>query len=83
MDFGSKVLRRLNDFQSSHGEIPKTFKHIKDELPILLETLNQTKAAVENGNTKEETRKAILLVVDGCQTQIALLDDLINKSLPQ
>lgn len=83
VDFGSKVLRRLNDFQSSLGEIPKTFKHVKDELPILLETLNQTKDAVEKGTIKEETKKALLLVVNGCQTQITLLDNLISRSLPQ
>jgi N-terminal domain on NACHT_NTPase and P-loop NTPases len=83
VDFGSKVLHRLNEFQSSRGEIPESFKHIKEKLPILLETLNQTKLAVEKGSIKEETREALSSVVDGCQTQITLLDDLIGKSLPQ
>ena len=83
VDFGSKVLRRLNDFQSSVREIPKPFKHVKDELPILLETLSQTKAAVEKGSISEDTKKALLLVVNGCQTQITKLDNVISKSLPQ
>src|ERR1700722_7094740 len=83
VDFGSKVLHRLNDFQSSRGEIPEIFKHVKDELPILLETLNQTKAAVEKGSIKEETKKALLLIVNGCQTQITVLDNLMDRSLPQ
>jgi hypothetical protein len=83
VDFGSKVLDRLNDFQSSLGEIPKIFRHVKAELPILLETLSLTKDAVEKGSIKEETKKALLLVVNECQTQIAMLDDLISKSLPQ
>ena len=80
---GSKVLHRLNDFQSSRGEIPESFKHVKEELPILLETLNQTKLAVEKGSIKEETKTALLLVVNRCQAQITLLDDVIGKSLPQ
>ena len=83
VDFGSKVLHRLNDFQSSRGDIPETFKHVKEELPILLEMLNQTKLAVDKGNIKEETKKSLLLVVNRSQTQITLLDDLIGKSLPQ
>ena len=83
VDFSSKVLHRLNDFQSSRGEIPESFKHVKEELPILLETLNQTKLAVEKGSIKDETKKVLLLVVNRCQTQITLLDDLIGKSLPQ
>ena len=83
VDFGSKVLHRLNDFQSSLEDIPNTFKHVKCELLILLETLNQTKDAVEKGSIKEETKKALLLVIDGCQMQISQLDDLISRSLPQ
>ena len=83
VDFGSKVLHRLNDLQSSRGEIPETFKHVKDELPILLEILHETKVAVENGSIKEETKKALLRVVNACQTQITLLDNLIARSLPQ
>jgi NACHT NTPase-like protein len=80
VDFGSKVLHRLNDFQSSCGEIPETFKQ---ELPILLATLDHTKVAVEKGSIKEETRKALSLVVNECQTQITLLDNLITDLLPQ
>jgi hypothetical protein len=83
VNFGSKVLRRLNDFQSNVREIPKPFKHVKDELPILLETLRQTKGAVEQGSISEDTKEAILLVVNGCQTQITLLDGIISRSLPQ
>jgi len=83
VDFGAKVLHRLNDFQSRRGEIPKVFQHVKAELPILLETLDQTKVAVENGSTKEETKKDILLVIEGCQTQITVLDNLISTALPQ
>ncbi|KAF2182136.1 hypothetical protein K469DRAFT_669907 [Zopfia rhizophila CBS 207.26] len=83
VDFSSKVLHRLNDFQSSLGEIPKIFRHVKAELPILLETLNQIKDAVEKGSVKEETKKALLLVVNECQTQITMLDDLTSRSMPQ
>ena len=83
VDFSSKVLHRLNDFQSSRGEIPESFKQLKEELPILLETLNQTKLAVERGSIKDETKNVLLLVVNRCQTQITLLDDLIGRSLPQ
>ena len=79
VDFDSKALHRLNEFQSSRGEIPESFKHKRK----LLETLNQTKLAIEKRGIKEETREALSSVVDGCQTQITLLDDLIGKSLPQ
>jgi hypothetical protein len=83
VDFGFRVLRRLDDFQSSLGETPKVFRHIKTELPILLDTLKQTKVAVEKGTIRDETKQALVPVVDGCRTQIELLDDIIEKILPQ
>jgi NACHT NTPase-like protein len=82
VDFGSKALHRLNDFQSSLGEIPKAFRHVKAELPILLDTLEQTKLAVENGTIREETKHALLLVINGCREQIKLLNDVIERVLP-
>src|SRR5437868_8404505 len=83
VDFGAKVMHRLNDFQSTGRGIPKAFEHVKAELPILLKTLDQTKQAAEKGSIEEEAKKAVLLVVEGCQTQITTLDDLISVSLPQ
>jgi hypothetical protein len=82
VDFGSKVLLRLNEFQSSIGEIPKTFQHIKAELPVLLDTLQKTKTAIETGSVRDETKKALLPAIDGCRTQIEALDILIKKVLP-
>lgn len=82
VDFGSKVLLRLNEFQSSIGEIPKSFQHIKAELPVLLDTLEKTKTAIETGSVQDETKKALLPAIDGCRTQIEVLDILIRKALP-
>jgi hypothetical protein len=83
VDFGAKVLHRLNDFQSSGREIPKAFRHIKAQLPILLDTLEQTKVAVENGSIREEkTKNALLPVINGCREQIELLNDVIGRVLP-
>jgi hypothetical protein len=82
IDFGSKVLLRLNEFQSNAREIPQTFQHIKAELPVLLDTLEQTKTAIETASIRDETKKALLPAIDGCRTQIESLDILIMKVLP-
>jgi hypothetical protein len=82
IDFGSKVLLRLNEFQSNAREIPKTFQHVKAELPVLLDTLEQTKTAIETGSIRDETKKALLPAIDGCRTQIESLNILIMKVLP-
>jgi hypothetical protein len=82
IDFGSKVLLRLNEFQSNAREAPQTFQHIKAELPVLLDTLEQTKTAIETASIRDETKKALLPAIDGCRAQIESLDILIMKVLP-
>jgi hypothetical protein len=81
-DFSSKILHRLDEFQSSRGEIPKIYRHIKSELPILREILEQTKEAIDAGLIRDETKRALLPAVEGCREQIASMDAFITKALP-
>ncbi|ELR10083.1 hypothetical protein GMDG_04483 [Pseudogymnoascus destructans 20631-21] len=82
VDFSTKVLARLNDFQSSLGEIPKAFRHIKAELPVLQETLKQTRGKIDDGAVEDSTRAALLPAVQGCKIQIEALDALLAETLP-
>jgi hypothetical protein len=82
VDFGSRVLRRLDEFQSSLGEIPESFRHIKAELPVLLDTLQQTKEAIYAGSVRDKTTKALLPAILGCKEQIESLDNILTKMLP-
>ncbi|KFY32241.1 hypothetical protein V493_00374, partial [Pseudogymnoascus sp. VKM F-4281 (FW-2241)] len=82
VDFSTKVLARLHDFQSSLGEIPKAFRHIKDELPVLQDALKQTKDKIEHGVIEDSTKAALLPAVQGCKVQIEALDVLLAETLP-
>ncbi|KAF2678563.1 hypothetical protein K458DRAFT_348288 [Lentithecium fluviatile CBS 122367] len=82
VDFGSRVLKRLDDYQSQLGDIPEAFRHIKTELPVLLDALRQTQAAIDAGSLQDESKKALLPAVKGCAVQIKALDDVIAKALP-
>jgi hypothetical protein len=82
VDFSTKVLARLDDFQSTLGEIPKAFRHIKAELPVLQETLRQTKDKIDNGAIEDLTKAALLPAVNGCKNQVELLDSLLAETLP-
>jgi hypothetical protein len=55
VDFGSKIVERLQDFHSSVNEVPKAFRDVKIELPLLLNTLKWTKAQAESGAISRET----------------------------
>jgi hypothetical protein len=82
VDFGSRVLKRLHEYQTTLGEIPEAFRAIKTELPILLNTLDQTKSAAENDVLKQETKLALLPVIDACLNNVKELENIINKNLP-
>jgi len=82
VDFGSRVLKRLEEYQSKLGDVPEVFRHIKAELPVLLDALRQTKAAIDAGSMQDDTKKALIPAVEGCGIQIQLLDNVIVKSLP-
>ena len=81
-DFSSTVLHRLEEFQASLGEIPRSFQHIKVELPVLRDTLQQTREAIEAGSVRNTTEKALVPAIEGCAEQIGLLDQILAKALP-
>ena len=83
VDFGSRVLKRLEEYQSKLGKIPEAFRHIKVELPIVLDALRQTKVAIDTGSMQDETKKALLVAIEECRVQIVSLDDIIVKALPE
>jgi hypothetical protein len=82
VDFSSRVLHRLEEFQAGLGEIPMSFRHIKAELPVLQDTLQQTREAIEAGSVRDETKKAIDPAIKGCAEQIGLLDHILAKVVP-
>ncbi|KAF2175866.1 hypothetical protein K469DRAFT_52280 [Zopfia rhizophila CBS 207.26] len=82
VDYGSRVLKRLEEYQSKLGDIPEAFRHIKTELPVLLDALWQTKATIDAGSMQDESKEALLPAVEGCAVQIKALDDVIAKALP-
>jgi hypothetical protein len=81
VDFSSKVLRRLEEFQTSLGEIPASLRHIQAELPVLQETLQQTRAAIDAGSVRDAKKNALLPAIEGCTEQIGLLDPILAKIL--
>jgi len=83
VDFSSKVVCRLDEFHSVAGEIPKSFRQLKTELPLLGTTLQQMKGAVDADLVPDGSKTALLPVIVGCHKQIAQLDAILTKTLPE
>jgi hypothetical protein len=82
VDFGSKIVHRLDEFHSSLDEVPKSFRDIKIELPLLIDTLERTRQQAEDGRFSKNTQEAIRSVVKGCQSQVERLNALLEETLP-
>ncbi|KAF1939184.1 hypothetical protein EJ02DRAFT_504930 [Clathrospora elynae] len=82
VDFSTKVIRRLEEFHSAAGEIPKSFRHINTELPVLSTTLQNISRDIKTDSVDTGTRDALIPVIDGCREQIAQLDVILAKTLP-
>jgi hypothetical protein len=82
VDFSSTVLDRLNEFQFGLGEIPKSFRHIKAELPVLRDTLQQIKEAIDASSFRDNSKRALAPAIEGCMEQIGSLDAILIKTLP-
>jgi len=82
VDFSSKIVHRLNEFHSSFDEVPKSFRDVKIELPLLVDTLERTKRQAEDGCFSKNTQEAIRGVVKGCQSQVERLDGILEETLP-
>jgi N-terminal domain on NACHT_NTPase and P-loop NTPases len=75
-------LHRLDEFQPSLVEIPKSFRHIKAELPVLRDTLQQTREAIDAGSVTDKTKTALIPAIQGCMEQIESLHIILAEMLP-
>lgn len=80
LEYGEKIVSRLSEFQLQTKDIPKTFRDLKTELPLLLKTLDETKQPAEAGTIDIDT---VILrpVVDGCHKQVQELESILAKAL--
>ncbi|MCJ1269570.1 hypothetical protein MMC22_009462 [Lobaria immixta] len=82
IDTGSKVVKRLNDFQSKVHDIPQTFQHVKTILPITISGLEQIRSKAQAGTLDSETQKALVPAVDGYGNQVRRLEEILGNVLP-
>jgi hypothetical protein len=83
VDFSTRVVTRLDEFYSVAKEIPKSFRHVKTELPLLATTLSQLQEAINTTSVADGSKKALVPVIAGCKEQVAQLDAILTKTLPE
>ncbi len=82
VEFGSKVVERLNEFSSDIHEAPKSFQAISVQLPLLIDTLNRTQRQAIAGHMSDATAVALKSLIDACLNEIKVLQIILDKTLP-
>jgi hypothetical protein len=81
IDIGTRVVKRLYEYHQNSNGLPNSFKHINKRLPLFLDALRQTSAALES--MSDATRKAFVPAVEECLAQIRNLEVRVDAVLPK
>ncbi|KAK3170198.1 hypothetical protein OEA41_009584 [Lepraria neglecta] len=79
---GIKIVTRLSELSADVEEVPKTFRQIKTQLSLTIDTLEQTKVQADAHQVSEATAKALKPVIDECTVIVKQLEEVLAKALP-
>jgi len=82
IDFGTKIVERLNELTSEVDGLPKTFQAVKVKLPILIDMLHHTEQQIFADHDNLETATAMKPLINACLTEIIHLQTIFDKALP-
>ncbi|KAM0513977.1 hypothetical protein ACHAPE_007332 [Trichoderma viride] len=82
IELGTKVAIRVADFSSAVDGVPRAFKQIRTELPLILDGLRRIQRNIDNALIDKETQEALMPVVRGCLAETQQLNKVIEKALP-
>ena len=83
IDFTSKILGRIKEAGENVHNIPKAFRDVQSNLPLLSHALKQTKQRIESGYFDEEACAALKSNLQDCESDISELNDIFGKCLPR
>ena len=82
IEFGTKIVARLNEFGSNVNDLPKAFRSIKINLPVILDSLERTNRNANTGEISQATASALEPLVEECFEQVKRLQDILDRNLP-
>ena len=81
-DFTNKAIERIRESRQDLHDIPKAFRDVQIVLPLLANTLGKTKQHIEAGGLDEGTCKALMPVLQDCQSRVQHLNHIFDRLLP-
>jgi hypothetical protein len=66
IDFGTKVVARLKEFDTDNKELPKTFRNLKLRLPLIISVLEETQKVAKASGISKKEEDSLEPLVNGC-----------------
>lgn len=82
IEYSAVVIKRLHDFMTNVKELPSSFIHINNQLPILISIVNSLRRRVSSGDFTLQTEHDLKRVIDGLDKELKGLDAVLCKTLP-
>jgi N-terminal domain on NACHT_NTPase and P-loop NTPases/NB-ARC domain len=82
IDLSAKVVSRLREFTSKTSDVPKSFRSLSIQLPLLTATLQWIQTQIEASGLPNEVTNALTAVVDNTSEQVAAVQTYLSKVLP-
>ena len=80
--FAKRLVDRCKEFHSRAKDVPKAFRDICDQLPLIVLSLEQIRAQVESGLLSEDSLISLQPVIKACHEEVKDLEVILNKILP-
>ncbi|KAK4168165.1 short-chain dehydrogenase [Cladorrhinum sp. PSN259] len=82
VEIGSKIVQRLSEFSADVNQVPKSFRQVRTELPLIVDGLRRINEQVKSGALEPTTEAALVPVITECLHAALQLNDLLDKTLP-
>lgn len=80
--FAKKLVERCKEFHSRSKDVPKAFRSISIQLPLVASSLEQIRGQAESGSLSEDLLMTLQPVIETCHEEVKDLEAILNKILP-
>lgn len=82
VDFGTKLIDRLDEFASATEDVPLSFRSIKSQLPLAIITLRRVEEQARSGRVGDADAQALKPVIDDSLEETKTLTAFLDSAVP-
>src|SRR5271170_472089 len=82
VDYGQKVIKRLDEFSSATTDVPESFRSIRLRLALVIETFQRVQAQAAAHRISEAATNVLKPVVESSLDRTRELTKILDKAIP-